>query len=117
MATLFPALVSFREFPGLFWCRRLASAAPAASSSSSTSASAGVAAVATGGISESLKAANRALVEKIKAQLSNDEKFGVFKNDSGEFQRGGISAQTYHDRMVSVVEEARRRQERCRQDR
>lgn len=52
-----------------------------------------------GGVSEKLKAANKALIEKIKRQL-NDTEFGQFKTESGQFMRGDMNAEAYHDRMV-----------------
>jgi hypothetical protein len=54
-----------------------------------------------GSASESLKAANRALVEQIKAQLSDDAKFGSFRAESAQFMRGDVSAGQLHSRMVA----------------
>ncbi|GFH29785.1 uncharacterized protein HaLaN_28507, partial [Haematococcus lacustris] len=63
---------------------------------------ASVASVALGGVSSSLKAANKALIEKIQAQLADDSLFASFKAESSAFMRGGVSASTYHDRLLDL---------------
>ncbi|GFR43781.1 hypothetical protein Agub_g4897 [Astrephomene gubernaculifera] len=54
-----------------------------------------------GGVSESLKAANKALIERIKRQLSGAA-FDTFRQQSQKFMRGELSADEYHDYMVSL---------------
>jgi hypothetical protein len=53
-------------------------------------------------VSERLKAANKALVEKIRALLHNDSQFAEFKAESGAFMRGDVPARTFHSRMASL---------------
>lgn len=52
-------------------------------------------------MSDSLKAANKALIDRVRQQLSSDERFAAFRSDSVDFQRGAISAAVYHEHMVS----------------
>ncbi|KXZ52810.1 hypothetical protein GPECTOR_8g196 [Gonium pectorale] len=54
-----------------------------------------------GGVSNSLKAANKALVERIKRQLSGTA-FDTFRQQSLSFMRGELAANEYHDYMVSL---------------
>ncbi|MEW5299479.1 MAG: hypothetical protein WDW36_002493 [Sanguina aurantia] len=54
-----------------------------------------------GGMSESMKAAAKALVEKIRGRLGSGG-YADFKSESGQFGQGLISADAYHDRMVSL---------------
>jgi hypothetical protein len=51
-------------------------------------------------VSDSLKAANAALVAKIRSQLADDGVFATFKAESSQFMRGQLSAKQYHERMV-----------------
>ena len=53
-----------------------------------------------GGVSEALKTANRSLIEKVRAQLSSEARFGSFREDSGKFLRGAMTARDYHENMV-----------------
>ncbi|KAF8068299.1 GLG1 [Scenedesmus sp. PABB004] len=69
-------------------------AAPAA-------ASVAAAVSAAGGVSEELKAANRALIERCRAQLSERE-FATFREQSGAYMQGGVSAGAYHKRVVQL---------------
>lgn len=55
-----------------------------------------------GGVSESLKAANRALIDKIKTQLADEQRFAQFRGDSARFMRGELGAADYHARMVDL---------------
>ncbi|KAI8465214.1 MAG: hypothetical protein J3K34DRAFT_525573 [Monoraphidium minutum] len=58
-------------------------------------------AAAQGGVSEGLKAANRALVERIKAQLDAPG-FASFREQSAAFMRGDLPARCYHDLAVAL---------------
>jgi hypothetical protein len=78
------------------------SAPQAVASSSSSSSQSTESGAASGGVSERLKAANKALVEKIRALLPNDSQFSEFKAESGAFMRGDVPARTFHARMVSL---------------
>lgn len=73
-----------------------ASSAPAAPALSAADAVA-----AAGGVSDSLKSANRALVERIKAQL-DDAGFQSFKQQSAGFMRGSVAASAYHGQVVAL---------------
>lgn len=53
------------------------------------------------GISEGVKAANKALVQQIKQQLDADA-FAAFKQQSGSFMQGQTSARVYHDQIVKL---------------
>ncbi|EFJ45378.1 hypothetical protein VOLCADRAFT_105930 [Volvox carteri f. nagariensis] len=66
-----------------------------------TSASAAPPSSGAGGVSDSLKAANKALVERIKRQLSGAA-FDTFRQQSMFFMRGELTAEEYHDYMVSL---------------
>jgi len=81
---------------------RAASARAAAPSPAPTITAAAASAVPQGGVSESLKAANRALIDKIKAQLADDSRFSQFRGDSARFMRGEMSATDYHAHMVDL---------------
>ncbi|KAG2439352.1 hypothetical protein HXX76_004711 [Chlamydomonas incerta] len=72
-------------------------AAPAAAAPTPAAGGAGGA----GGVSDSLKAANKALVERVKQRLSGDA-FNTFRQQSLLFMRGELSAEEYHDYMVSL---------------
>ena len=56
-----------------------------------------------GGVSESVKAANRALIEKVRAQLNNEARFASFREDSGRFLKGSMTASEYHSHMVGPI--------------
>ncbi|KAK9820561.1 hypothetical protein WJX72_011657 [[Myrmecia] bisecta] len=70
--------------------------APAAGPSSDAAAQ-----PAAGGISEGLKAANKALIDKIRRQLDAD-KFDEFKRESGAFMRGSLPASAFHQEILSL---------------
>lgn len=55
----------------------------------------------TGGVSDCLKSANKALVARIKQQLSGTA-FGTFRQQSMLFMHGDLTAGEYHDYMVGV---------------
>ncbi|KAF6252767.1 hypothetical protein COO60DRAFT_1274132 [Scenedesmus sp. NREL 46B-D3] len=79
---------------------RPAAASRGSSSSSSSGAQSVAAAVAAaGGVSEELKAANKALIERCKALLS-EAGFKEFREQSGAFMQGGVSAGKYHTHCV-----------------
>ncbi|GIL70992.1 hypothetical protein Vretifemale_1638 [Volvox reticuliferus] len=54
-----------------------------------------------GGVSNSLKAANKALIERIKHQLTGAA-FDTFREQSMLFMRGALMAEEYHDYMVAL---------------
>ncbi|GBF91964.1 hypothetical protein Rsub_04688 [Raphidocelis subcapitata] len=84
--------------------RSAASPAPAAAAGGGAAAglSGAVArAAAAGGVSEELKAANRALIERIKSQL-DERGFARFREQSASFMRGDLGAGDYHDLAVSL---------------
>jgi hypothetical protein len=56
---------------------------------------------AAGGVSAELKAANKALVERCKAQLS-DADFAAFRQRSGAFVQGSVDAGSYHKQVVAL---------------
>ncbi|KAG1663966.1 hypothetical protein FOA52_001092 [Chlamydomonas sp. UWO 241] len=74
--------------------------APARAAPAGTAA--GASAMAVDGVSEALKTANRALIEKVRTQLADDALFAQFRSDSVDFQRGTISANIYHEHMVAI---------------
>jgi hypothetical protein len=80
---------------------RGAGAAPAPTAAPSAAAAAAAVAARQGGVSEELKAANRALVERIKAQL-DAAGFASFREQSAAFMRGAKRAEAYHDLIVSL---------------
>ncbi|KAL4444334.1 hypothetical protein ABPG75_012071 [Micractinium tetrahymenae] len=53
------------------------------------------------GISEALRAANKALVEKIRSQL-DAQQFAEFRQQSGSWVRGDISSQQYHEAVAEL---------------
>ncbi|KAG2453462.1 hypothetical protein HYH02_001683 [Chlamydomonas schloesseri] len=74
-------------------------AAPAAAAAPAPAAAGGGGGA--GGVSDSLKAANKALVERVKQRLTGDA-FNTFRQQSLLFMRGELSAEEYHDYMVSL---------------
>ncbi|GAX74773.1 hypothetical protein CEUSTIGMA_g2220.t1 [Chlamydomonas eustigma] len=55
-----------------------------------------------GGASETLKSANRVLIDIVRAKLNSDARFAQFKEHSGKFLKGILSAHEYHDLMVDL---------------
>ena len=51
-------------------------------------------------MSEALKAANRALIDKVRSRLNSEAMFGSFREDSGRFLKGDMTAGEYHEHMV-----------------
>jgi hypothetical protein len=91
------------EFPTLtagIPSRSQPSGGAAAGAAGSTSAAAAVAAA--GGVSDSLKAANKALIERIKSTLDDESAFGAFRTRSAEFMTGAVSAAEYHRHVLSL---------------
>jgi hypothetical protein len=85
-------------------CAGAPAAAPSlarAPSPAAALASAAERAAAQGGVSEELKAANRALIERIKQQL-DAAGFSSFKEQSSAFMRGDLTARRYHDLVVGL---------------
>uniref|UniRef100_A0A383VLU4 RING-type E3 ubiquitin transferase n=1 Tax=Tetradesmus obliquus TaxID=3088 RepID=A0A383VLU4_TETOB len=82
---------------------------PAAAKAGSSSSSGGgggtqsvaAAVAAAGGVSEELKAANKALIERCKALLS-EAGFKAFREQSGAFMQGGVTAGKYHSHCVEL---------------
>ena len=55
-------------------------------------------------MSEALKRANRALIDKVRSQLSSEAGFESFKEVSGKFLKGAMTSSEYHQHMVRVDE-------------
>eukprot|EP00879_Flechtneria_rotunda_P019552 GHRR01020539.1.p1 GENE.GHRR01020539.1~~GHRR01020539.1.p1 ORF type:complete len:855 (+),score=361.96 GHRR01020539.1:259-2823(+) len=89
--------------PAGAWPKPAAAARSAgnASISSSNVQSVAAAVAAAGGVSDELKAANKALIERCKAALS-EEGFRDFREQSGKFMQGDVSAGAYHKRVVQL---------------
>jgi hypothetical protein len=98
---------SAAEFPALGCgggrgAARPSSAAAAVAPPRASRLDSAVAAVAAqGGVSESLKAANRELIERIKEQL-DEAGFASFRQQSGAFMRGDLSAAQFHRLVVEL---------------
>ncbi|WIA10933.1 hypothetical protein OEZ85_011098 [Tetradesmus obliquus] len=104
------------DFPALPTIRQAAAAKagkaagnwPAAAKAGSSSSGGGggtqsvaAAVAAAGGVSEELKAANKALIERCKALLS-EAGFKAFREQSGAFMQGGVTAGKYHSHCVEL---------------
>jgi hypothetical protein len=76
-------------------------AAVASSSSSSGGGGGGSQPAAAAGVSEGLRAANKALTDKIKAALDGPS-YAHFREDSGAFMQGKLSAGQCRGRVLTV---------------
>lgn len=83
-----------RHWPACACCKQEPRSAAAAASPTAARAVGGP------GPSEALKAANRALVDKIKRQLSADA-FGTFRDVNMQYSRGAVGPDEFHGYMVS----------------
>eukprot|EP00878_Enallax_costatus_P026351 GHUV01028280.1.p1 GENE.GHUV01028280.1~~GHUV01028280.1.p1 ORF type:complete len:820 (+),score=339.54 GHUV01028280.1:679-3138(+) len=104
-----PSISDFPSLAATIPSRQTAAKPPVAakrSGNSSTSVpapqqSVAAAVAAAGGVSDELKAANKALIERCKAALS-EEGFQDFRQQSAAFMQGAMSAEDYHSHVVQL---------------
>ncbi|KAA6428253.1 MAG: hypothetical protein FRX49_01849 [Trebouxia sp. A1-2] len=91
------------EFPALGGApggsRRLPPSAAGASGMGGAASGDGTAAPT--GVSDALKAANKAVIDKVRQRVSPED-FSQFKQQSGSFMRGDASAKDFHTQVVTL---------------
>ncbi|DBA77810.1 hypothetical protein WJX77_007039 [Trebouxia sp. C0004] len=96
------AAPKIEDFPALGGApggsRRVPPTAAGASTSDGAASSNGTAAPT--GVSDALKAANKAVIDKVRQRVSPED-FSHFKQQSGSFMRGDASAKDFHTQVVS----------------
>ncbi|DBA67661.1 TPA: hypothetical protein ACH3X2_001255 [Trebouxia sp. C0005] len=73
----------------------------AASASGMDGAASGDGTAAPTGVSDALKAANKAVIDKVRQRVSPED-FSQFKQQSGSFMRGDASAKDFHTQVVTL---------------